>query len=125
MEHVAFPRLRPAAEIEEAPRHLMIAGVIHRHGNIGAVARPDIRIRIAVKPHDVAVVRSQNAAVVIGLCPDDEETALIEINEMRVERAISLMVFVDPALPVVAGAALHLFRGFFQYVIVEREDFLD
>ena len=50
-------------------------------GDECAVARPDIRIGIAVEFHDIRICRGDDAALVIDMEPDREEASLEEFRD--------------------------------------------
>ena len=103
VEQVPVPGHELAAEIEEPAGHLAVAGQVERVRDERAVARPEVRIGVAVEPEHVGVVAGDDRAAVVDLGADDERRLLVQVDERLGQMVRDGHVLVRPEVPVVAG----------------------
>ena len=104
VEEITLARDELAAQEEEATRHLSISGQVQGIRHEGAVARPEIGVRVPVEAEHVRVVRRDDRAAVVDLRPDHEGRALVEAVDLVREMLGDGFVLVGPEPPVILRA---------------------
>ena len=101
---IALARDELPADRVELAGQLDVPGEVHRRRRERAVARPHVRVRVAVEAQDVGVVPGEDRAALVGLGAEDEARRLVLVAEVVGEdlREVRL-VLVRPQAPVVLG----------------------
>ena len=105
LKEVSLLGQRPAAELEELPAQLRVAGLLERRGGECPVAAPHVGVRISPETLDVRVVRGDDRPSVVDLGSQDEKTAIEDVRNRTRQISKGSRFLSDPCLPVVRRSA--------------------
>src|SRR5207237_3766141 len=97
---VALPGDDSGAELEEAPRQVDVASLVHGINGEGGVARPHIAIGVTGELDDVGVIRGENGASAVDLGSNDQQAAAIQLRHSWREIGELAMLLAHPCAPV-------------------------
>src|SRR5262249_48897582 len=125
VQQIASLRHDVSAEVEERAGDVAVARGAEPLGYQGAVAWPHVGVTVAREPPHVAVGGGDDRAVVVYLRADDEQAALVEVEQRLGEVAKGGRPVVDPEPPVIRTARKKAFRAALAHQHVKIADDLE
>ncbi len=123
MEQITVFRNNVCTKLKKTFRCIHVSRFNKGVRNQGAVPWPHIRIGISPELDNIKIICRNDGAIVINLCPDDQQTPLKKRNKMPGEIVKVKHFLIDPQFPVVFGAPDQLFRCFLPDILIELYDF--
>ena len=107
-----------AAKIIKRASNAGVSGQVERIRDKRPVACPKIAVVIGRPLRHVRVIRRQDRAVVIDLRMNDQQAALIKIDNLAWQIAKIRLIFIYPCTPVIACVIEILLRAALQNVFI-------
>ena len=88
------------AELEESARNVDVPRLVHGVDRQGGVAWPHVAIGVAGEFDDVGVVGGEHGAATVDLGAHHQQTAPVQVGDLRREIGEASLLLVDPGRPV-------------------------